>query len=255
MPSIGASLPKRRRRQGRTAGASSAPGSNNVLTLTLDAANGGSVGMLTVEFSTQDGTATNGFNYLGITNTITWNNGDVVPKVIPVTLLDEVGLDVAGKSGAIMAAAFGDRLQPSATLGKVLFSQPGLPHDPRGASVGPDGLVYVLSEHAATSSPIPSEIIANAVPDSVSAIRFLGNEIAQTRPEVQGWMPPPVSQINLDSMITDTGAYRSLGNFKLDNVPPGKYSIEAIHRKAGAVTQEVEVKQENVKLDFTLELK
>jgi 3-hydroxyacyl-CoA dehydrogenase/enoyl-CoA hydratase/3-hydroxybutyryl-CoA epimerase len=38
----------------------------------------------------------------------------------PVTLLDEVGLDVAGKSGAIMAAAFGDRLQPSATLGKVL---------------------------------------------------------------------------------------------------------------------------------------
>ncbi len=38
----------------------------------------------------------------------------------PVTLLDEVGLDVAGKSGAIMASAFGDRLQPSATLGKVL---------------------------------------------------------------------------------------------------------------------------------------
>ncbi len=38
----------------------------------------------------------------------------------PVTLLDEVGLDVAGKSGAIMAAAFGDRLQPSVTLGKVL---------------------------------------------------------------------------------------------------------------------------------------
>ncbi|MBI5601166.1 MAG: fatty acid oxidation complex subunit alpha FadJ [Gemmatimonadetes bacterium] len=38
----------------------------------------------------------------------------------PVTLLDEVGLDVAGKSGAIMAAAFGGRLQPSATLGKVL---------------------------------------------------------------------------------------------------------------------------------------
>jgi 3-hydroxyacyl-CoA dehydrogenase/enoyl-CoA hydratase/3-hydroxybutyryl-CoA epimerase len=38
----------------------------------------------------------------------------------PVTLLDEVGLDIAGKSGAIMSAAFGERLQPSATLGQVL---------------------------------------------------------------------------------------------------------------------------------------
>jgi 3-hydroxyacyl-CoA dehydrogenase/enoyl-CoA hydratase/3-hydroxybutyryl-CoA epimerase len=38
----------------------------------------------------------------------------------PVTLLDEVGLDVAGKSGATMAAAFGKRLAPSVTLGKVL---------------------------------------------------------------------------------------------------------------------------------------
>ena len=38
----------------------------------------------------------------------------------PVTLLDEVGLDVAGKSGETMAAAFGRRLAPSATLGKVL---------------------------------------------------------------------------------------------------------------------------------------
>ncbi len=38
----------------------------------------------------------------------------------PVTLLDEVGLDVAGKSGATMAAAFGRRLSPSATLSTVL---------------------------------------------------------------------------------------------------------------------------------------
>ncbi len=40
----------------------------------------------------------------------------------PVTLLDEVGLDVAGKSGAVMSAAFGDRVQPSAALGKLIAS-------------------------------------------------------------------------------------------------------------------------------------
>jgi hypothetical protein len=66
---------------------------------------------------------------------------------------------------------------------------------------------------------VPS-LIANAVPDSVSAIRFLGNEIAATRTEVQGWMPPPVSRINLDSLITDTGTYRSFAHFKLDNAYP-----------------------------------
>lgn len=35
---------------------------------------------------------------------------------------------------------------------------------------------------------IPS-LIANQVPDSVSAIRFLGNEIAATRTDVQSWIP------------------------------------------------------------------
>jgi 3-hydroxyacyl-CoA dehydrogenase/enoyl-CoA hydratase/3-hydroxybutyryl-CoA epimerase len=31
-------------------------------------------------------------------------------------LLDEVGLDIAGKSGPIMAAAFGERMRPSPTI-------------------------------------------------------------------------------------------------------------------------------------------
>ncbi|HZX68106.1 MAG TPA: fatty acid oxidation complex subunit alpha FadJ, partial [Candidatus Elarobacter sp.] len=38
----------------------------------------------------------------------------------PVTLLDEVGLDIAAKSGAIMAKAFGDRLKPSESLARIL---------------------------------------------------------------------------------------------------------------------------------------
>jgi 3-hydroxyacyl-CoA dehydrogenase/enoyl-CoA hydratase/3-hydroxybutyryl-CoA epimerase len=38
----------------------------------------------------------------------------------PITLLDEVGLDIAGKSGAVMSAAFSDRIQPNASLGRVL---------------------------------------------------------------------------------------------------------------------------------------
>jgi hypothetical protein len=63
---------------------------------------------------------------------------------------------------------------------------------------------------------VPS-MIANEVPGRVSAIRLLGNEIAERRPEVQEWMPPPVSEIRLDTV---TGTYSTLRNFKLDNAYP-----------------------------------
>ncbi len=46
------------------------------------------------------------------------------------------------------------------------------------------------------------------------------------------------------------------GTFRIANVPPGKYTIEAAHRKAGAVTKEIEVKEGTpTKVDFTLEVK
>jgi 3-hydroxyacyl-CoA dehydrogenase/enoyl-CoA hydratase/3-hydroxybutyryl-CoA epimerase len=38
----------------------------------------------------------------------------------PIALLDEVGLDVAQKAGQVMHAAFGDRLRPPETLGRLL---------------------------------------------------------------------------------------------------------------------------------------
>ncbi len=63
-------------------------------------------------------------------------------------------------------------------------------------------------------------LIANQVPDSVSAIRFLGNEIAARRPEVQSWALPPVSSIDLDSLTTSTGPYHPLRHFKLDSAYP-----------------------------------
>ena len=46
------------------------------------------------------------------------------------------------------------------------------------------------------------------------------------------------------------------GTFKIANVPPGKYTIKASHRKAGTSTREIEVKEgEPAKADFTLEAK
>jgi plastocyanin len=46
------------------------------------------------------------------------------------------------------------------------------------------------------------------------------------------------------------------GTFKISNVPAGKYTIEASHRKAGTVKQEIEVKDgEPTKVEFALEPK
>jgi plastocyanin len=46
------------------------------------------------------------------------------------------------------------------------------------------------------------------------------------------------------------------GNFKIANVPAGKYKLQAAHRKAGTQTQEIEVKDgEPVKVEFSFEPK
>ena len=68
----------------------------------------------------------------------------------PITLLDEVGLDIAGKSGAIFGAAFGERLRPSESMGRVIASgrlgrknKKGFyRYDERGKRKGVDETVY-----------------------------------------------------------------------------------------------------------------
>jgi plastocyanin len=45
------------------------------------------------------------------------------------------------------------------------------------------------------------------------------------------------------------------GKFAIKNVPPGKYTIVAAHRKAGTQTAGVEVKDGNATVNFTFEAK
>jgi 3-hydroxyacyl-CoA dehydrogenase/enoyl-CoA hydratase/3-hydroxybutyryl-CoA epimerase len=85
----------------------------------------------------------------------------------PITLLDEVGLDIAGKSGAIMAKAFGDRLQPSVSLGRMLASgrlgrksKKGFyRYDAAGKKGGVDESVYSLLPADTRRSRLPAEEI------------------------------------------------------------------------------------------------
>ncbi len=45
------------------------------------------------------------------------------------------------------------------------------------------------------------------------------------------------------------------GKFTIKNVPPGKYTVAADHRKLGSQTQDVEVKDSDVTVNFTFEVK
>jgi plastocyanin len=45
------------------------------------------------------------------------------------------------------------------------------------------------------------------------------------------------------------------GKFVIKNVPPGKYTVAADHRKLGSQTQDVEVKDGDVTVNFTFEVK
>ncbi len=45
------------------------------------------------------------------------------------------------------------------------------------------------------------------------------------------------------------------GRFTIKNVPPGKYTLEAAHRKLGAQTADIEVKADGAAQNFTFEVK
>ena len=45
------------------------------------------------------------------------------------------------------------------------------------------------------------------------------------------------------------------GKFTIKNVPPGKYTVEAAHRKLGIQTQDVEVKDGDVTANFAFAIK
>lgn len=69
----------------------------------------------------------------------------------PLALLDEVGIDVAAKAGAVLAAAFSPRVQPSGIVGKLLAdgrlgkkNGKGIYLYSEGKRVKPDPAVYKL---------------------------------------------------------------------------------------------------------------
>jgi 3-hydroxyacyl-CoA dehydrogenase/enoyl-CoA hydratase/3-hydroxybutyryl-CoA epimerase len=85
----------------------------------------------------------------------------------PITLLDEVGLDIAGKSGAIMLDAFGSRMAPSESLTRVVAAgrtgrkgKKGFyKYDEKGKKGGVDPTVYELLPSGVRRTELPADEI------------------------------------------------------------------------------------------------
>jgi hypothetical protein len=78
-------------------------------------------------------------------------------------------------------------------------------------------------------------------------------DFLKIRCDVHPWMFSYVTVVDSPYYaVTDAN-----GKFKIGNVPPGKYTVEAIHRKANLkkpVTKEIEVKADGAVADFTIEV-
>ena len=88
----------------------------------------------------------------------------------PITLYDEVGLDVAAKSGQILAEAFSDRVQASGVLARLLADERkgrkngrGFYKYEGGEKGGPDASVYGL-----IGSPAPAKVPRHEIQERLS---------------------------------------------------------------------------------------
>lgn len=95
----------------------------------------------------------------------------------PITLIDEVGLDVAAKAGKIMSEAFGARLTPPVSLARVVEAgrygrkvRKGFyKYDDEGKKGEPDSSVYSLFRATDSISSAPSSARSESGPQPVTA--------------------------------------------------------------------------------------
>ncbi len=108
----------------------------------------------------------------------------------PITLLDEVGLDIAAKSGPIMATAFGERMKRSVTLQRVIESgrlgrkskRGFYKYDESGKRLEIDEEIYLLTPTAGARRQFDAEEIRQraVLPMLNEAVRCLEERIVRS---------------------------------------------------------------------------
>ena len=141
---------------------------------------GGSVGQVQASVAAFAGTASNGADFTGVTNTVVWVNGDVAPKTVLVPLLDDSSVETNETVTLRMLSTFPSNAAgtTNATLtileddffGSLSFSQDIYDADERGTNIaitvvrtgGLGGTVYARFQTADDSATAPANYIAAA---------------------------------------------------------------------------------------------
>ncbi len=214
----------------------------------------GSQGSLSVQYATADGTAMNGVDYVGATNVLQWNSGDVSPRTVTLALINsgvvgggkqfsislsnpqfnessDSGLFYAGSPGSITTASM--TIGNGNSYGSVQFSSPTYLVNENGGyatitvvrSGGVAGPAYVSYSTAdgtgtANSSYVPASGILTFAPNQLSASFQVGiTNNGQYGPNLN-------FNVNLSSPVnlalgTVTSAQVSILNDQANNQPPG----------------------------------
>ncbi|MBK8001644.1 MAG: hypothetical protein IPK15_23810 [Verrucomicrobia bacterium] len=158
---------------------------------------GGNVGELRVSVAVSPGTAANGADYIGSTNSLVWVNGDITPKVVAIPLLNDndvegnetvnlqlVAPSPAGATGAVNTATL--VIEEDDAPGALSFSQAVYDVDERGTNLtvtvvrtgGAGGTVSVDYQSGDQSAIAPGDYA------SISGTLTLGPGIVSTNFQV-----------------------------------------------------------------------
>ncbi|HEY1790904.1 MAG TPA: Calx-beta domain-containing protein [Verrucomicrobiae bacterium] len=231
----------------------------------------GSEGSLTVEYATADASAQSGKDYIGATNILQWNNGDVSSRTITVPLINtgvvglnkqfsvyllspqlndasDPGLFYPGSPGSITSATM--TISNNNSYGLVQFSATNYLVNESGGfatitvvrsggDAGPAYVNYATADGTAVAG-------ANYSP-TAGTLTFAPNQLAasfQVAITNNGQFGPPPSQfyfnVNLSSPVnlalgSITNAQVSILNDQLFNQPPGSTNAAFVSDINGAV--------------------
>ncbi|MEY2565285.1 MAG: hypothetical protein QOH88_3478 [Verrucomicrobiota bacterium] len=178
------------------------PKNSGLATLSVTRA-GGSVGPVAVNFSTTNGTALAGTDYVATSGTLSWMDGDVAPKLVTVTLLNNPTV-AASKSLTVNLSA------------------------PLNGSLGsPSTMTLTLTEPAPTPTPAPSAS-PTLTPSPSATASPTPTPTASPSPSSSP-TPKPAQFGNISSRVNvGTGANVLIGGFIVTGSQPKTIIVRAI---------------------------
>jgi uncharacterized delta-60 repeat protein/uncharacterized repeat protein (TIGR01451 family) len=155
---------------------------------------GGNVGQVSVQIAAQTGSAMNGVDFIGLTNTLTWVDGDTSPRVVSISVLDDglvegpetINLSLINPSIPLLIGSLGaatGTIVDDDFYGNLAFSQPVYEADENGTNAlitvvrfGGVGETVMVDYHVLPGTAVP---MTDYVPTN-GTLTFFAGETAKS---------------------------------------------------------------------------